>query len=56
VPTVLRHGGYRFFFFSNEGTEAPHIHIASGGSYAKFWLDPVEVADVRGYDALRCED
>lgn len=52
MPTVLRSGGYRFFFFSNEGKEAPHIHVASGGSYAKFWLDPVEVADVRGYDAV----
>src|SRR5258708_4053139 len=30
----------RFFFFSNEGNEPPHIHIEDGDGYAKFWLDP----------------
>lgn len=32
-----------------EGREPPHIHVANGGHYAKFWLDPVSVADVRGF-------
>ncbi|WP_422447088.1 DUF4160 domain-containing protein [Thermoanaerobacterium sp. DL9XJH110] len=27
MPTVLKEGKYRFFFFSNEGTEPPHIHV-----------------------------
>lgn len=27
MPTVARVGSYRFFFFSNEGTEPPHIHV-----------------------------
>ena len=44
MPTVLRLEGYRFFFFSNEGTEPPHIHLERGGGYAKFWLDPVGLA------------
>ncbi len=35
VPTVLRWNGYRFYFFSNEGAEPPHIHIDKGGSTAK---------------------
>ncbi|MBW6456390.1 MAG: DUF4160 domain-containing protein [Trueperaceae bacterium] len=26
-PTVLRDGPYRFFFFSNERGEPPHIHV-----------------------------
>jgi hypothetical protein len=26
VPTILRHEGFRFFFFSNEGFEPPHVH------------------------------
>ena len=44
MPTVLRVGGFRFFFFSNEGTEAPHIHVEKGEGYAKFWLeDPVRL-------------
>lgn len=44
MPTVLRVGPYRFFFYSNEGHEPPHIHISSGDGEAKVWLDPVEVA------------
>jgi hypothetical protein len=51
MPTALRVSGYRFFFFSNEGHEPPHIHVESGGSYAKFWLRPVVVARSRGYNA-----
>ncbi len=38
MPTVLRWNGYRFYFFSNEGTEPAHIHVDKAGSTAKFWL------------------
>jgi hypothetical protein len=51
VPAVLRVRGYRFFFFSLEGREPPHIHVANAERYAKFWLEPVSVADVRGFRA-----
>jgi hypothetical protein len=44
MPTVLRIKNYRFFFFSNEGNEPPHIHVESGNKYAKFWLEPVQLA------------
>lgn len=27
MPTVLRIGRFRFFFFSNEREEPPHIHV-----------------------------
>jgi hypothetical protein len=37
MPTVLRIRGHRFFFFSGEGTEAPHIHVETAENYAKFW-------------------
>jgi hypothetical protein len=30
VPTVLRERGFRFFFWSNESNEPPHIHVQSG--------------------------
>jgi len=30
----------RYFFFSNEGTEPPHIHVEHAGLEAKFWLGP----------------
>lgn len=32
-----------------EWREPPHIHVAHAGRYAKFWLEPVSVADVRGF-------
>jgi hypothetical protein len=49
MPTVFRAGKYRFFFFSNEGVEPPHVHIESDDSYAKFWLDPIDLAKSVGY-------
>jgi Domain of unknown function (DUF4160) len=49
VPVLLRIRGYRFFFYSLEDREPPHIHIAQAERYAKFWLDPVTVASNRGF-------
>jgi hypothetical protein len=43
-PTVRRIGPYRFFFFSNEGSEPPHIHVQRDRKLAKFWLEPVRLA------------
>lgn len=44
MPTVLRVDGYRFFFYSNEGNEPPHIHVERAGAAAKWWLLPVRLA------------
>jgi hypothetical protein len=27
MPTVLRIGQYRFFFYAGDGNEPPHVHI-----------------------------
>ena len=51
MPTILRIGGYRFFFFSNEGMEPMHIHVESAEQHAKFWLQPVALASSVGYNA-----
>ena len=51
MPTVLRVGRFRFFFFSNEGAEPPHIHIQAAGDQAKFWLDPIGIAANFGFAA-----
>jgi hypothetical protein len=50
MPTVLRVGRYRFFFFSNESNEPPHIHVKASGDEAKFWLDPVQLAANYGFN------
>jgi hypothetical protein len=44
MPTVMRTGPFRLFFFSNERSEPPHIHVEAAEKYAKFWLDPVSIA------------
>jgi Domain of unknown function (DUF4160) len=49
MPTVLRRLGFRFFFFSGEGSEPPHIHIEHGDKVAKYWLNPVELAESEGF-------
>ena len=49
MPTVLRVGRYRFFFFSNEGSEPPHIHVKAGEDEAKFWLDPIALSANYGF-------
>ena len=41
MPTVLRFGPFRFFFYSGDRDEPPHIHIQRDDNMAKFWLDPV---------------
>ena len=57
MPVVFREQGFRFLFYSNEGTprEPVHIHVENGGVQAKFWLKPnVSLAYDDGYNALRC--
>ncbi len=44
MPTVLRIGPFRFFFYSNEDGEPAHIHIQRDRMLAKFWLKPVALA------------
>ena len=51
MPTILQVGRYQFKFFSNEGTEPPHIHIKAGSNQANFWLDPIELASNYGFKA-----
>lgn len=51
MPTVLRVGAYRFFFFSNEGDEPPHIHVKTESREAKFWLQPLILAANHGFKA-----
>jgi hypothetical protein len=44
MPTILRIGPYRFFFYSNENQEPAHIHIQRERMLAKFWLNSVALA------------
>lgn len=48
MPTILRIGGFRFHFYSNEGNEPPHIHVRNSEGECKFWLEPIVLASNRG--------
>ena len=43
MPTVMRIGPYRFFFYSSDGQEPRHVHVERDDAKAKFWIDPVRL-------------
>jgi hypothetical protein len=49
MPTVLRDGPYRFFFYSGDRDEPPHVHVERDDCEAKFWLDPVRPERSAGF-------
>jgi hypothetical protein len=54
MPIIFRYRGFKFFFYSNEGTprEPIHVHVERDEMEAKFWLIPeVRVAYNDGYYA-----
>jgi len=56
MPTVLRVGPYRFFFYSGDGSEPPHIHVEASGKTAKYWLSPIAPARIGGFSAREARD
>jgi hypothetical protein len=59
MPTVLRRGNARFFFYSDEGTprEPPHVHVRQAGHEAKLWLRlGLPQAYNRGFSARELRD
>jgi hypothetical protein len=49
MPTIFRFDGHRFYFYSHEPNEPPHVHIDKGGLSMKVWLDPVSLAKNTGF-------
>lgn len=49
MPTIFTWNGYRFYFYSHEPFEPPHVHIDKAGHSAKFWLKPVALASHHGF-------
>ena len=48
MPTVLRIRGYRFYFYAQEGTEPPHVHVDKGSGTIKLWLHDLAIARMEG--------
>ena len=51
MPTVFRHGPYKFYFYSHEPNEPSHIHVDRDDLSAKIWLEPVAVLRNYGFSA-----
>jgi hypothetical protein len=49
MPTMLRSGPYRFFFYSGDADEPPHVHVERDENTAKFWLSPVRLQTSGGF-------
>ncbi|MCK9372698.1 MAG: DUF4160 domain-containing protein [Sulfuricurvum sp.] len=50
MPTVLKIGPYRYFFYSGDRDEPVHIHIERDDKIAKIWLDPVRLDNSGGFN------
>ncbi len=49
MPTVLRSGPYRFFFYAGDRDEPLHVHVEREDKVAKFWLSPVRLQESGGF-------
>ncbi|GIK39607.1 MAG: hypothetical protein BroJett011_34400 [Chloroflexota bacterium] len=57
MPTTLRPGPYRFYFYSYDCDEPRHMHIDREKMSAKFWLDPdVSLAENYGFNRKELRD
>jgi hypothetical protein len=50
MPTVLRVGPYRFFFYAGDRDEPKHIHVERDDKIAKYWLDPIRLQSSGGFN------
>lgn len=57
MPTSLRIGPYRFYFYSYDCDEPRHMHVDRENNSAKFWLDPdVSFATNYGFNRKELRD
>ena len=49
MPTVLRVGPYRFFFFDGDQAEPAHVHVERDHNRAKIRLDPIRLQESGGF-------
>jgi hypothetical protein len=51
MSTVLRDGPYRFFWYSADRNERPHVHVERDHDTAKFWFDTIELAENKRFSS-----
>ena len=52
MPTVLRIGPYRFFFYAGDRDEPPHVHVERERNTAKVWLQPAGLQSCQGFSKV----
>ena len=52
MPSVLRIGPYRFFFYAGDRDEPAHIHVERDKNSAKFWLAPTRLQKSTGFNTI----
>jgi hypothetical protein len=52
MPTILRTGPYRFFFYATDRDEPPHVHVEREDKLSKFWIDPVRLQYSIGFSRI----
>ena len=49
MPTALRSGPYRLFFYAGDHHEPVHVHVERDAAKAKFWLEPISLQSSNGF-------
>ena len=49
MPTILRVGPYRIFFYASDGDEPVHVHVERDDNIVKFWMEPVRLQKSGGF-------
>lgn len=57
MPTALRIGPYRLYFYAYDCVERMHMHVDRDNLSTKFWLEPiVSLAHNHGYSRKELRD
>jgi hypothetical protein len=52
MPTVLRIGPCRLFFYAGDREEPPHFQVERERNTAKVWLQPVRLQSNQGFSKV----
>jgi hypothetical protein len=50
MPTIKGiPGPHKFFFYSFDCNEPPHVHVRRENTVCKFWIEPIALAQNHGF-------
>ena len=56
MPTALRSGPYRLYFYSYDCGERKHVHVDRENLSAKFWFDSISLFENHGFNRKELRD